>query len=69
MYAKKIELQALFREPDLDQAKFASKPREIVALQLPFLPRTNTGRGIRQTPTSISNVNRYRRLAGRTTVL
>jgi Spy/CpxP family protein refolding chaperone len=33
MYAKKIELQALFREPVLDQAKIASKQREIVALQ------------------------------------
>jgi Spy/CpxP family protein refolding chaperone len=33
MYAKKIELQALFREPVLDQAKIASKQGEIVALQ------------------------------------
>ena len=33
MYAKRIELQGLFREPVLDQAKIASKQREIVALQ------------------------------------
>jgi Spy/CpxP family protein refolding chaperone len=33
MYAKRIELQALFREPVLDQAKIASKQGEIVALQ------------------------------------
>jgi len=33
IYAKKIELQGLFREPVLDQAKIASKQKEIVALQ------------------------------------
>ena len=33
MYAKKIELQGLFREPVLDQAKIASKQGEIGALQ------------------------------------
>jgi Spy/CpxP family protein refolding chaperone len=33
MYAKRIELQGLFREPVLDQAKIASKQREIVTLQ------------------------------------
>lgn len=33
MYAKKIELQALFREPVLDQAKITAKQKEITALQ------------------------------------
>jgi Spy/CpxP family protein refolding chaperone len=33
MYAKRIELQALFREPVLDQAKISAKQREITALQ------------------------------------
>lgn len=33
MYARKIELQALFREPELDQAKITGKQKEITALQ------------------------------------
>ena len=33
MYAKKIELQGLIREPVLDQSKIASKQGEIVVLQ------------------------------------
>ena len=33
MYAKKTELQALFREPVLDQAKITAKQKEIAALQ------------------------------------
>jgi len=33
MYAKRIELQGLFREPVLDHVKIASKQREIVTLQ------------------------------------
>ncbi len=33
MFAKRAELQALFREPALDQAKIAAKEKEIVALQ------------------------------------
>jgi Spy/CpxP family protein refolding chaperone len=33
MYAKKIGLQGLFRDPVLDKAKIASKQGEIVALQ------------------------------------
>ena len=33
MLAKRLELQALFREPVLDQAKIAAKQKEIAALQ------------------------------------
>ena len=33
MVAKRMELQALFREPVLDQAKIAAKQKEITALQ------------------------------------
>lgn len=33
MFAKRAELQALFREPTLDQPKIAAKQKEIVALQ------------------------------------
>ena len=33
MYTKKTELQALFREPVLDQAKITAKQKEITALQ------------------------------------
>jgi Spy/CpxP family protein refolding chaperone len=33
MFAKRTELQALFREPALDQAKIAAKQKEITALQ------------------------------------
>ena len=33
MFAKRAELQALFREPTLDQTKIAAKQKEVVALQ------------------------------------
>ena len=33
LFAKRMELQALFREPALDQAKIAAKQKEIAALQ------------------------------------
>ena len=33
MFTKRTELQALFREPALDQAKIAAKQKEIAALQ------------------------------------
>jgi Spy/CpxP family protein refolding chaperone len=33
MFTKRMELQALFREPALDQAKIAAKQKEIAALQ------------------------------------
>jgi Spy/CpxP family protein refolding chaperone len=33
MFTKRTELQALFREPTLDQAKIAAKQKEIAALQ------------------------------------
>jgi len=34
MFAKRLELQALYREPALDQAKISAKQQELLAIQM-----------------------------------
>jgi len=44
MFTKRTELQALFREPTLDQAKIAAKQKEIAALQAQLQEKTLAAR-------------------------